>query len=320
MKKSMWIGRAFPVALQELYGSDDQTVVHTKMNQVREDGLVASLEWMRERSKVDCLVVDSNPDLAAKLPWVLSTYRLDAGKITRTQGDLASRIDGIEKSIDGMVQAGRVHCLKVPMAYDRSLEIGDVGAEKASQIVAKEPKHRTALEAKDAEDHVYRHFFKKAGEWSIPVEIHTGFGWWIGKRPLRLSEADPDNLLTILEDAEMESTKFILFHGGYPFLSKTAYLATSFSNVYLDFTCLCQESWSMLKAALHEWIDVVPMDRIVTGSDGTYEWLYFAAKFNRECLARVLAEKAVREFMDVDLALEVGRRILRENALAIFQR
>ncbi len=320
MKKSLWIGRAFFIALQELYRSNDRTTICAKMNEVRAGGLLGSMEWMRQRSNVDYLVVDSNPELAAKLRWVRSTYRLDARAITGTQGDLGRRIAEVEEKVSSMVAAGRAHCLKIPIAYDRSLEIGDVGLEKASDIVAKESKHRTSQEAKEAEDHVYRHFFRKAGDWSIPVEVHTGFGWAIGKRPLRLCEADPENLLPVLEDPEMGSTKFILFHGGYPFLSKAAYLAGSFSNVYLDFTCLCQESWTMLKAALHEWIDVVPMDRIVSGSDGSYEWLYFAAKINRECLAHVLAEKVTEEFMDIDLALEIGGRILRENALAIFQR
>jgi hypothetical protein len=74
----------------------------------------------------------------------------------------------------------------------------------------------------------------------------------------------------------------------------------------------------MLKRALHEWIDIVPMDRMVTGSDGSYEWLYFGAKLNRECLAQVLAEKIDDEFMDEEMALSVGRHILRDNARDIF--
>jgi hypothetical protein len=75
----------------------------------------------------------------------------------------------------------------------------------------------------------------------------------------------------------------------------------------------------MLKRALHEWIDIVPMDRMVTGSDGSYEWLFFGAKLNRECLAEVLTEKIEDEYMDEEMAYSVGRRILRDNARRIFE-
>jgi predicted TIM-barrel fold metal-dependent hydrolase len=213
---------------------------------------------------------------------------------------------------------GSTGCIKIGMAYYRSLRIDAVSFSEAATIAEKNPQSRTQEEQKMAEDYIYLHFLRKAGLWSIPVEIHTGFGWDIRARPLRLSEADPENLLPILEDPEFRTTKFILFHGGHPFLSKMGYIAGTFSNVHLDFTCLCPESMSMLKRALHEWIDIVPMDRIVTGSDGSYEWLYFAAKYNRECLAEVLAEKVSFEHMDLDVALDVGKHILRDNAHCIF--
>jgi predicted TIM-barrel fold metal-dependent hydrolase len=194
----------------------------------------------------------------------------------------------------------------------------DVTLEEASRAARKTPDDRSSEEQKGIEDFVFRHFMRMAGKWSMPVEIHTGFGWAVRQRPLRLSEADPENLLPVLEDEEFRSTQFILFHGGYPFTSKMGYIAGAFSNVHLDFTCLSPESWSMLKRALHEWIDIVPMDRMVTGSDGSYEWLYFGAKYNREVLAQVLAEKVRDEYMDVELASSLGRHVLRDNAMRIF--
>ena len=167
------------------------------------------------------------------------------------------------------------------------------------------------------EDFIFRHFFEKAGEWGSPVEVHTGFDWPIHTRPLRLSEAE-ENLLSVLEDDHFRSTKFVLLHGGYPFTSTTGYLAASFLNVYLDFTCLSAESRSVLSGSLDEWIDVVPMDRIVTGSDGRYEWVFFASEVNRQCLAEILTKKVEEEYMDEALAIQVGRRILRENGRELF--
>jgi predicted TIM-barrel fold metal-dependent hydrolase len=318
LKKSMWMSRAFRPVLRDLYQTDDPEAIGRAMNEVRHKGLVGSMNWMRDKANVEYLVVDSNPDLAAENDWILSTYRLDASSIIDRPCDLGARLDEVDREVGRLQKAGGVNCFKVPIAYVRSLYMDDVPQGRAAKIVEKAPGKRTAEEQKEAEDYIYRHFFRKAADWSLPVEIHTGFGWAIGARPLRLSEADPENLLPILEDPEYRSTQFILFHGGYPFLSKMGYIAGSFSNVHLDFTCLCPESWTMLKRGLHEWIDIVPMDRIVTGSDGSYEWLYFAGKYNREALAEVLAEKISNEYMDMELAVEVGRHVLRDNARRVF--
>ncbi len=319
MKKSLWLSRAFPLALRELYEADDQERIKTKMNDVRRLGLEGSLDWMRRKSNVDYLVVDSNPELARRNDWILSTYRLDPPSIANGPCELGERLQRIETRIEELRRTGGIHCFKIPMAYYRSLYIEDVSLGIAEKVSTKKPAQRSTGEQKALEDFLLRHLLRKAAEWSMPVEIHTGFGWAIGQRPLRLSEADPENLLPILEDPEYRSIKFILFHGGYPFISKMGYIAGAFSNVNLDFTCLCPESWTMLKRALHEWIDIVPMDRILTGSDGSYEWLYLAAKYNRECLAEVLVEKMESEYMDLDLALRVGRHILSDNGRRIFQ-
>ncbi len=318
MKRSLWMSRAFRAALGELYGTENAFEICRAMNGVRNGGLLAAIDWMRRKANVEVIVVDSNPQLASRDNRIISTYHLNARVILHRACDLASVVDGLEAEIERGRNAGSMGCLKVAMAYDRSLCIEEAGYEEAASAALKDPAHRSPDEQKLAEDYLYRHFFSKAADWSMPVEIHTGFGWAIHDRPLRLSEADPENLLPILEDAGYRKTKFVLFHGGYPFLSKMGYIAGTFSNVYLDFTCLCPESWTVLKHALHEWIDIVPMDKIVTGSDGSYEWLYFAAKYNRECLAEVLGEKVCSEHMDLDLALDVGRHVLRENARRVF--
>ena len=318
MKRTYWFSRACGNALRELYATDDSAEMARLMNGVRARGLEASIDWMRGKSNVENIVVDSNPDLAAAREGILSTYRLDARGVTWRSCELEDVLEGEEERIKGLKEAGGVHCFKIPVAYDRSLRMEDVSLEEAARAARKEPEKRNPGEQKAIEDYIFRHFMRRAGRWSMPVEIHTGFGWAIHDRPLRLSEADPENLLPVLENEEFRRTQFILFHGGYPFTSKMGYMAGAFSNVNLDFTCLSPESWRMLKRALHEWIDIVPLDRMVAGSDGSYEWLYFGARLNRECLAQVLAEKVESEYMDLEMAVSMGRHILRDNGRRIF--
>ncbi len=318
-KRSLWFCRSFRVAMQDLYGTRDDGEIVERMNEVRGMGLPSSMEWMRERSNVGYLVVDTNIDLAAEIGWVLSTFRLDSGVLSPYSGTLEEKMEGLEADIEDLAERWAIACFKIPIAYSRSLYMEEVSPEEAGRIESEDAGSRSAVEQRRLEDYVYRRIIRKAGELNLPVEIHTGFGWAIGQRPLRLSEADPENLLPVLEDPECRKTRFILFHGGYPFMSKAGYLAGTFSNVYLDFTCLSAQSSAVLKRGLDEWIDIVPMDRIVCGSDGSYEWLYFASRYNRECLAAVLAGKCAEGQMDLDLALEMGGRILRGNALSVFE-
>ena len=52
-------------------------------------------------------------------------------------------------------------------------------------------------------------------------------------------------------------------------------------------------SYTMARRAYQEWLDVMPSNRILWGSDtGTAEGIYGATVFTRQCLAEALAEKS----------------------------
>ena len=75
----------------------------------------------------------------------------------------------------------------------------------------------------------------------------------------------------------------------------------------------------MAKRAFHEWLDVMPSDRIMWGADAHHaEGIYGATELTRRCLAEVLAERVDRGDLLEEHALRIGRQILRDNALALF--
>jgi len=75
----------------------------------------------------------------------------------------------------------------------------------------------------------------------------------------------------------------------------------------------------MAKRAYHEWLEVMPSDRIMWGADCNHaEGIYGATEFTRRCLAEVLAEKVAAGGLREEDALRVGRQVLRENALKLF--
>ena len=90
-------------------------------------------------------------------------------------------------------------------------------------------------------------------------------------------------------------------------------------NVWIDSVWLPTLSYSTAKRAFHEWLDVMPSDRIMWGGDCNHgEGIYGCTEVTRRCVAEVLAEKVDRGDLKEEHALKIGRDILRENALTLF--
>jgi hypothetical protein len=63
----------------------------------------------------------------------------------------------------------------------------------------------------------------------------------------------------------------------------------------------------------------MPSSKILWGADCNHaEGIYGATVMTRRCLAEVLAERVDRKELTAEHAREIGRQILRENALALF--
>ena len=91
------------------------------------------------------------------------------------------------------------------------------------------------------------------------------------------------------------------------------------SHVWVDSVWLPTISYHTAKRAFHEWLDVMPSNRIMWGADCNHaEGVYGATEFTRRALAEVLAERIERGDLLEQHASAIGRQILRENALALF--
>jgi hypothetical protein len=120
-------------------------------------------------------------------------------------------------------------------------------------------------------------------------------------------------------------TKFALMHGGYTWVGETGAIAFhemgQAKNVWIDSCRLPMISYSMAKRALREWLELVPSDRILWGTDVHHaEGIYAAAEFTRRCLGEVLSEKVARGDLSKTHAMQIGTQIMRDNALRVFPR
>lgn len=200
-------------------------------------------------------------------------------------------------------------CLKTTLAYERPLRFERVDKDRAAAIFGK-PRSKLKLEEVRAfEDFIFWRLTALSAKHGLPFQIHTGDARIEGSNPI---------LLVDLIDANPK-TKFILFHGGYPWIGETEAIAMRYANVWVDSCWLPTINYTMAKRAYHEWLEVIPSNRIFWGADCNHvEGIYGAMEFTRRCLAEVLAEKTDRGDLHEEHALAIGKQILRENALALF--
>lgn len=237
----------------------------------------------------------------------------DPYHFARTQGKTVESLDDYLAVLDLLFREAKAKgavCLKTTRAYQRTLLFENTPKERASKIFGRPRSELSAQEVKEFQDFIMWRLVELSAKHELPFQIHTGHGRLQGSNPL---------LLVDLIEANPK-TKFILFHGGYPWVGETgAIVLRHGSHVWVDSVWLPTISPTMARRALHEWLEVMPSDRIMWGADCNHaEGIYGATVETRRVLAEVLAEKVDRGELLEEHALRIGRQILRENALKLF--
>ncbi len=197
--------------------------------------------------------------------------------------------------------------LKCASAYDRPLDFQHVSKERAAR--AYQSANATAEEIRDFQDYVFFELCRIAAELDLPFQCHTGLGLIDRTNALMLREAIARN----------PDTRFVLFHGSYPWTQDIAALASFFPNVYTDLCWLPILSTGAAERFLSEMLDVTTADKILWGCDTwTPQESFGALLAMREVLSRVLSSRIGRGLTDMDGAQDLTRRILSENAASLF--
>ena len=200
-------------------------------------------------------------------------------------------------------------CLKSTLAYQRTLDFEDVSREGAERVFGRPKQELSQREIKDFQDFIFWRICELSAKHELPFQVHTGQARIQGWNPMLLVDLIDKN----------PNTKFILFHGGFPWIGETGVIAMKYRNVWIDSVWLPQLSYTMAKRAYQEWLESVPSDRIMWGADTvSAECIYAATVFTRQCLSEALAEKVIREELSEQQAIYIGTQIMRENALKLF--
>lgn len=259
------------------------------------------------------LVLNVDPLVRGFHPSEPSNPHDDPYRFAREHGIRVESLDDYLVLIDRLIADAKSRgavCLKQVLAYARTLEFRQVTRQRAAQVFGRPRRELKPEDLRDFEDFIMWRLVELAAKHDLPIQIHTGHGRIQGSNPM---------LLVDLIAANPE-TKFVLFHGGFPWVGETGVIVMRHaSHVWLDSVWLPTLSYTMAKRAFHEWLEMMPSDRILWGSDCQHaEGVYGATEFTRRCLAEVLAEKVDRGQLLEEHAERIGRQILRDNALALF--
>jgi hypothetical protein len=237
----------------------------------------------------------------------------DPYEFARKEGLKVASLDDYLTVLDRLFQkakAAGAACLKTTLAYQRTLRFENVPRGRAAKVFGHTRSELTPAEIKDFEDFIMWRLVGLSARYELPFQIHTGHG--------RIQGSNPLNLVDLIQ--ANPRTRFILFHGGFPWIGETGIILMRHTpHVWLDSVWMPTLSYSAAKRAFHEWLEVMPSDRIMWGADANHaEGIYGATEMTRRCLAEVLAEKIDRGDLREEHAIRIGRQILRDNALKLF--
>jgi predicted TIM-barrel fold metal-dependent hydrolase len=157
----------------------------------------------------------------------------------------------------------------------------------------------------------------------MAVHIHTGGG--CGSYFMLLG-SNPANLESVLSDASLRKTNFVLLHGGAGAFTKyTAYLLMK-PNVYADFS---EQTWLIstrkLSEVLRDWLEWYP-EKVLFGTDlypntpeiNWEEIGWQTTQSGREALAIALTGMMQDGEITRQRALQLAHMVLHDNAAKLY--
>jgi len=216
---------------------------------------------------------------------------------------------------------------KFEAAYLRSLAFDSVDRADAARVYGRfaataAQSAPSEAEYKPLQDFLFRYIAAECGRLGMAVHIHTmaGAGGYFD-----VTGVNPLNLESVLNDAGLRKTRFVMLHGGWPFIREIAALLVK-PNAYLDFS---QQSLMLppatLAGNLREWLELNP-EKVLFATDaypysaemGWEEAGYVASRNGREALAMALTAMLRDGEISRARASELARMVLRENARALY--
>lgn len=218
------------------------------------------------------------------------------------------------------LKAQGVVAFKMNYPYWRDIQIDVVDYEDALPVY--EQKDNSPVAYKKLQDYIMRFMTAKAAEIGLPIQIHTG-GIGISQQ---LYRTDPIYLEDLLWLPECKKAKIVLLHAAYPYCKKAGYMAQRKVNapeIYIDFSmmvhCLPGAPDSVVPI-LRDFILEGLEDRLMYGSDGNNPMTTWLGAYDgREAVYQTVKGLCEDGYIDEEHAYVIAKKLLRDNAIALYQ-
>ncbi|HXH84332.1 MAG TPA: amidohydrolase family protein, partial [Candidatus Tectomicrobia bacterium] len=148
------------------------------------------------------------------------------------------------------------------------------------------------------------------------LQVHAGFG----DPDIDLPLANPALLRPVLEDPRWRDVPIIVLHMAYPYFREAAFLASVYPQVHVDLSLALPFLGPGALAPLIEMLSLAPASKLLYGSDvgALPELCALSADWGRAILGEALGWLVERGALGPGDAETVGRRILADNAVALY--
>ena len=318
--------RAAQITARDLYGIEDinDDTYEELSRRLQADNTPGIYDRVfRDKCKIECVLnqgpwVGQDGDLAREVSWDLGpvgSAEMFRGKLQSwTQqhgGEFADPEDCVRHVLTSLVASGAVG-----LKFHASLPIKTVPTPEAQALLTKTAGGKLTDEETFALETWLAHKgIELASEFDLVVAVHCGilFCCWMDFTP-----GNPTNLIPLI--MKYRSTTFDLYHGGIPWVREIAVMANQYPNVNLNLIWCHQISPYMTENMLNEWIDLVPLNKIIGfgGDNAVPEKTYGVLVMARENIARALAVRIARGQMSESRAADICRMWLYDNPKRIY--
>ncbi|ETN46128.1 uncharacterized protein HMPREF1541_00312 [Cyphellophora europaea CBS 101466] len=151
---------------------------------------------------------------------------------------------------------------------------------------------------------------------NLPFQFHTG----LGDNDINLVKANPAYMQPLIE--AFPHVDFVILHSSYPYTREAGYLASAYSNAWLDigevFPMLSREGEERM---LREALELSPTSKILWSTDGHFypETYWLANQQFRATLEKVLLEYVAEGDISIPHAIHMAVDIMFWNSNTLYK-
>ncbi|KAK2454916.1 glutamine synthetase [Trifolium repens] len=225
--------------------------------------------------------------------------------------------DGSPWTLDSFTNAFLSNIAAYYFGLDINTNVTKQEAEEALQQVLTVWKP-VLVANKNLVDYIFLLSLEFAQSHDLPMQIHTGFG----DRGLNLRLSNPLYLHNVLEDKRFAKCRIVLLHTSYPFSKEASYLASLYSQVYLDFgLAIPKLSVHGMISAVKDLLEQAPLNKVMFSTDAYAfpELFYLGAKNARKVVFTVLRDSCIDGDITVPEAVEIAKDLFARNSINFYK-